>query len=156
MPKTKNWEITHLSIEEDLTSSAKVILCQRLDSLLASISSYFSEINEENLHQVRISLRRVRYSMELFIKCFNRKKYLGFYKIVSSLQDISGSVRDLDVLKQNLKYFWSDNKPSKKNINFNKVDENKNLLQSNLKLELMKFIHSKELKEFKKLINHHT
>ena len=54
MPKTKNWEITHLSTEEDLTSSAKVILCQRLDSLLASISSYFSEINEENLHQVRI------------------------------------------------------------------------------------------------------
>lgn len=156
MPKTKNWEITHLSTEEDLTSSAKVILCQRLDSLLASISSYFSEINEENLHQVRISLRRVRYSMELFIKCFNRKKYLSFYKIVSSLQDISGSVRDLDVLKQNLKYFWSDNKSAKKNINFNKVDENKNLLQANLKLELMKFIHSKELKEFKKLINHHT
>ena len=67
--------------------------------------------------------------MELFIKCFNRKKYLGFYKIVSSLQDISGSVRDLDVLKQNLKYFWSDNKSARKNINFNKVDENKNLLQ---------------------------
>jgi CHAD domain-containing protein len=156
MPKTKNWEITHLSAKEDLTSSAKVILCQRLDSLLASINSYFSEINEENLHQVRISLRRVRYSMELFIKCFNRKKYLSFYKIVSSLQDLSGSVRDLDVLKQNLKYFWSDNKPVNKNINFSRVDENKNLLQSNLKLELMKFIHSKELKEFKKLINHHS
>jgi CHAD domain-containing protein len=156
MPKAKNWEITHLSTKEDLTSSAKVILCQRLDSLLASINSYFSEINEENLHQVRISLRRVRYSMELFIKCFNRKKYLSFYKIVSSLQDLSGSVRDLDVLKQNLKYFWSDNKPVSKNINFSRVDENKNLLQSNLKLELMKFIHSKELKEFKKLINHHS
>lgn len=156
MPKTKNWEITYLTTKEDLTSSAKTILCQRLDSLLASISSYFSEINEENLHQVRISLRRVRYSMELFIKCFNRKKYLSFYKIVSSLQDLSGSVRDLDVLKQNLKYFWSDNKPVNKNINFSRVDKNKNLLQSNLKLELMKFIHSKELKEFKKLINHHS
>jgi CHAD domain-containing protein len=156
MPKTKNWEISHLSTKEDLTSSAKVILCQRLDSLLASINSYFSEINEENLHQIRISLRRVRYSMELFIKCFNRKKYLSFYKIVSSLQDLSGSVRDLDVLKQNLKYFWSDNKPVTKNINFSRVDDNKNLLQSNLKLELMKFIHSKELKEFKKLINHHS
>jgi CHAD domain-containing protein len=156
MPKTKNWEISHLTTKEDLTSSAKVILCHRLDSLLASISSYFAEINEENLHQIRISLRRVRYSMEVFIKCFNRKKYLSFYKIVSSLQDLSGSVRDIDVLKQNLKYFWSNNKPASKNINFNKVDENKNLLQSNLKLEFMKFIHSKELKEFKKLINHHS
>jgi len=156
MPKTKNWEINKLSPKGDLTSSAKVILCQRLDSLLVSISSYLLEINEENLHQVRIALRRVRYSMELFIKCFNRKKYLSFYKNVSSLQDLSGSVRDLDILKQNLNNFYSDHKSKNKDIDFDRIGEKKNLLESNLKLELMKFVHSKELKEFKKLINHHS
>ena len=156
MSKTKNWEINKLSPKEDLTSSAKVILCQRLDSLLVSISSYLLELNEENLHQVRIALRRVRYSMELFIKCFNRKKYLSFYKNVSSLQDLSGSVRDLDILKQNLNNFYTDHKSKNKDIDFDRIGEKKNLLESNLKLELMKFVHSKELKEFKKLINHRS
>ena len=101
MSKTKPWEISKLSIKQNLTPSAKIILRQRLESFLTSINLYLSEINPENLHQVRISLRRLRYPMEVFLKYFDRKKYWSFYKIVSSLQDLSGEVRDLDILKQN-------------------------------------------------------
>lgn len=154
MSKTKPWEISILSCKQDLTSSAKIILRQRLESLLTSINSYFTEISMENLHQVRISLRRLRYPMELFLKCFNRKKYLSFYKIISSLQDSSGEVRDLDILKQNLNSYCKKNIAKSEDMNFIKIDIKKSQLQSNLKLELMKFIHGKELKDFKKLINH--
>jgi CHAD domain-containing protein len=152
MPKAKNWEIPSLSPKKDLDSSAKIILGNRLNRLLDCINSYFLENNAENLHEIRISLRRVRYPMELFIKCFNRKKYLDFYKLLSQTQDLSGSVRDLDVLEQNLINFFKDDKSSL--VKFNKIINNKNELQSILKLELMKLIHSKELKEFKKLISH--
>ncbi len=110
MTKIKTWEIKELSRKENLISSAKIILQNRLENLLKSITSYFNEINEENLHKLRIALRRLRYPMEVFIKCFNRKKYLSFYKIISSLQESSGFVRDLDVLKQNLEtYNKTDN-----------------------------------------------
>lgn len=155
MSKTKHWEISNLSYKQDLTSSAKIILRQRLETLLSAVNLYFNEISMENLHQVRISLRRLRYPMELFLKCFNRKKYLSFYKIVSSLQDLTGEVRDLDILKQNMISYCKKDKSKTEKINFCKIDIKKNQLQSNLKLELMKFIHGKELKDFKKLINQH-
>jgi len=155
MSKTKPWEISKLSIKQNLTPSAKIILRQRLESFLSSINLYLLEINPENLHQVRISLRRLRYPMEVFLKYFDRKKYWSFYKIVSSLQDLSGEVRDLDILKQNLNIYCNKDKSKTEEINFSKIDIKKEQFQSNLKLELMKFIHGKELKDFKKLINHH-
>jgi len=155
MSKTKPWEISKLSIKQNLTPSAKIILRQRLESFLSSINLYLSEINPENLHQVRISLRRLRYPMEVFLKYFERKKYLSFYKIVSSLQNLSGEVRDLDILKQNLNIYSDKDTSKTEEINFSKIDIKKEQFQSNLKLELMKFIHGKELKDFKKLINHH-
>ena len=155
MSKTKPWEISKLSIKQNLTPSAKIILRQRLESFLTSINLYLSEINPENLHQVRISLRRLRYPMEEFLKYFDRKKYWSFYKIVSSLQDLSGEVRDLDILKQNLNIYCNKDTSKTEEINFSKIDIKKEQFQSNLKLELMKFIHGKELKDFKKLINHH-
>jgi CHAD domain-containing protein len=152
--KNKTWEITKLSCTKDLVSSAKIILQKRLENLLTSTYLYFNKINEENLHQVRIALRRVRYSMELFIKCFNRKKYLRFYNIISSLQDLSGSVRDLDVLERNLKRFSKTSNTKTEAIIIDKIYDNKNQYQLKFKLELMKFIHGKELKEFNKIINH--
>ena len=155
MSKTKPWEISKLSIKQNLTPSAKIILRQRLESFLSSLNLYLSEINPENLHQVRISLRRLRYPMEVFLKYFDRKKYWSFYKIVSSLQDLSGEVRDLDILKQNLNIYCNKDTSKTEEINLSKIDIKKEQFQSNLKLELMKFIHGKELKDFKKLINHH-
>jgi len=155
MSKTKPWEISKLSIKQNLTPSAKIILRQRLESFLSSLNLYLSEINSENLHQVRISLRRLRYPMEVFLKYFDRKKYWSFYKIVSSLQDLSGEVRDLDILKQNLNIYCNKDTSKTEEINLSKIDIKKEQFQSNLKLELMKFIHGKELKDFKKLINHH-
>jgi len=155
MSKTKPWEISKLSIKQNLTPSAKIILRQRLENFLSSINLYLSEINPENLHQVRISLRRLRYPMEVFLKYFDRKKYWSFYKIVSSLQDLSGEVRDLDILKQNLNIYCNKDTSKTEEINLSKIDIKKEQFQSNLKLELMKFIHGKELKDFKKLINHH-
>ena len=154
MSKTKLWEISKLSCKQDLSTSAKIILSQRLDLLLSSINLYFAEINIEKLHQVRISLRRMRYPMELFVKCFNRKRYLSFYKIISSLQNSSGEIRDLDLFKMNLSKYFKKDKFKVENVIAENLDIKKNKLESNFKLELMEFIHGKELKEFGKLINH--
>ncbi|OGU37758.1 MAG: hypothetical protein A3K31_17635 [Ignavibacteria bacterium RIFOXYA12_FULL_35_25] len=79
---------------------------------------------------------------------------MGFCKIISSLQKLSGNVRDLDILKHNMQSFFKKDKSKTEEFNFNKIDVKKNKLQSNLKLELMKFIHGKELKNFTKLINY--
>jgi hypothetical protein len=102
MSKTKKWEIKGIRKKQTVLKAAKIILKQRVDHLIKTINNYFKEQSVENLHQVRIALRRVRYNMELFISCFDRKLFLKLYNRVESLQDNSGFVRDLDVFKENI------------------------------------------------------
>ena len=73
------------------------------------MDNYFKELSIENLHSVRIALRRVRYSMELFIVCYDKKIFIKFY-INSMLQDLSGNVRDVDISLENINSLLLDNK----------------------------------------------
>ena len=102
MSKSKKWEIGGIKKKQTVIKAAKIILKSRFDHLITTINSYFKNPSVENLHQVRIALRRVRYNMELFIACFDRKLLLKLYNKVESLQNHSGFVRDLDVFKENL------------------------------------------------------
>jgi CHAD domain-containing protein len=152
MSKSK-WEIKELSNNMSFCDSAKVILSNRLNNLLNAVNLFFREENVENLHDVRIALRRLRYNMELFIECFDNKKFLVFYKRIEHLQDQSGLLRDLDVLKVNINSLITNEKIKISNKVFKKVDEKRNELKGNLKLELMKFTHSKALKNFNSLLS---
>ena len=173
MSKSKKWEIGALRNNQSVCEAAKIILKTRLDHLLKISESYFIERSVESLHQVRIALRRVRYNMELFILCFDRKLFLRFYKRIESLQDISGSVRDLDVLKENLSSLFKEDTASvsqgkgseqeltsvKSQISVRAVSpilirtESKRIeLEKNLELVLTKFLNSKLLKDFYKLL----
>ncbi len=149
----KAWEIKKVSRKASLESAAKIILQNRLTTLLDSIDTYLKDNSEENLHGVRIALRRVRYSMENFIRCFSRKTFLAFYKSISNLQDLSGSLRDLDVMKQNLRIYFDEKIFIEKKVNFSKMDNKQSQFRASLNFELMKFVHGKPLKEFKKIIN---
>lgn len=147
----KNWEVPELSSKKNLTSAAKVILTKRLDHTLKSVLSYLKNPNPKNLHSVRISLRRLRYPMELFIICFDRKEYLKFYKLISKLQDLTGAVRDLDIFKLNLKRFVKT-KPDILSDLLKAMEVEQSSFSEKMKLELMKFTHGKAIKNFKKLI----
>ena len=148
----KKWEIEVIDTHKTLCDSAKVFLAQRVDYLLAEIQNFFENETVENLHRIRIALRRVRYNMELFKACFDKKKFLIFYKRVEFLQDISGNVRDLDVLSQNILAIKEEKIRITKSV-INKIGEKRENLKENFKLELMKFIHSKALSNFQKLLS---
>ena len=152
MSKSK-WEIKGLSNELPFGDSAKVILTNRLTNLLNSIDIFFKDDNEENLHDIRIALRRLRYNMELFTICFDRKKFSSFYKIIERLQDQSGLLRDLDVLKVNINSLTTNEKLKVSGKIFKKIEEKRSEIKAALKLELMKFTHSKALKNFSSLLS---
>lgn len=149
---SKKWEIEGLDSHKSLCDSAKIILTQRIEHLLAEIKNFFENETVENLHRIRIALRRVRYNMELFKACFDKKKFLIFYKRVEFLQDTSGKVRDLDVLNQNMSALKEENVKVTKAV-FKKIGERRENLKDNFKLEMMKFIHSKVLSNFQKLLS---
>jgi len=149
---SKKWEIEGLNNHKLFCDSAKIILKERTDHLTSTIIKFFENETVENLHQVRIALRRVRYNMELFISCFDKKKFLALYKLVEYLQDYSGKIRDLDVLHLNMNSLKDEKIRVTKTI-FRRIGEEKEKLNENLKLELMKFTHSKALSNFQKLLS---
>lgn len=150
MAKKRKWEIEALNKNKSLVSIAKTILNNRIDSFLETVIKYFESNTVENLHDVRISIRRVRYSMELFLICFEKKLFLRFYHRVEKLQDLSGSVRDLDVLLENVKAL-TDKGVIKSNPDLtDQVLNNKAELEETFKYDMMKFLHSKVFKDFTK------
>ena len=153
MSKKRKWEIEALKKNKSLNGIAKTILNNRIDSFLEAVIRYFENNTVENLHDVRISIRRVRYSMELFLICFEKKLFLRFYSRVEKLQDLSGSVRDLDVLLENVKAL-TDKGAIKSNPDLiNQVLNKKSELEESFKYDMMKFLHSKVFKDFTKALH---
>jgi CHAD domain-containing protein len=149
----RKWEIEKLKVTKQFKKSADLILRNRIESLLSYTDKYFKNLSVENLHDVRIALRRVRYSMELFIVCYDKKIFIKFYNKVQILQDLSGNVRDVDISLENINYLVTDNHIKIDNDIILKANEKKILLEEKFKLELMKFTLSRILKDFLKQLS---
>lgn len=148
----RKWEIDKLKNTKQFKKSANLILKDRIESLLTFTKKYFNDLSVENLHDVRIALRRVRYSMELFIVCYDKKIFIKFYNKVQHLQDLSGNVRDIDISIENINSLVNDNNIKIDNAIILKAKEKKILLEEKFRLELMKFTLSKVQKDFFKLV----
>jgi len=153
MAKRKKWQIKGLGGKLSFENSGKIVLRQRLKSLVGSIRIFLKEETVENLHEIRISLRRLRYNMEIYLSCFDKKKFLVFYKKISLLQDLTGNKRDIDVLIENINLLKTDKQTEAINSFIQNIEEKKSALHEKLILELVEFIHSKELKDFTKMLS---
>jgi CHAD domain-containing protein len=70
------WKIKGLNGKSSFRKTAFIILRERINNLNRLITLFLKNETIESLHNVRISLRRVRYNMELFYGIFDRKKFL--------------------------------------------------------------------------------
>ncbi|QQS37932.1 MAG: CHAD domain-containing protein [Ignavibacteriales bacterium] len=153
MQKKKNHKTAGLTKKTVLSEAAKLVMEVKIFNLLSAINKFFEQETVENLHSIRIALRRVRYSLETFAICFNKKKYHSFYKKLAKLQDLSGLARDLDVLTDNMNKLHTELNIKISNRIFGKIEDNKTALKEKLKLELLQFIHGKSLKDFQSLLS---
>lgn len=149
----RKWEIEKLKDSKQYKKSANIILRNRVESLLDFTDKYFQDLSVENLHDVRIALRRVRYSMELFIVCYDKKIFLKFYNKVQLLQDLSGNVRDVDISLENINSLRSQNHIGIDDEIIKKANEKKIVLEEKFNIELMKFSSGRVLKDFLKLLS---
>jgi len=147
------WEIEKLKYSKQLRRSADIISITRIDSLLKFIEKYLKNNSIENLHDVRIALRRIRYSMELFIICYNKKIFTKFYNKIQKLQDTSGAVRDVDISIENISFIVKEENIQIDSLIFEKAMTRKITLQEKFISDLTKFINGKILKDFYKQIS---
>ena len=146
------WKIKGLNGKSSFRKTAFIILRERINNLNRLITLFLTNETIESLHNVRISLRRVRYNMELFYSLLDRKKFLKLYNMIEILQNKTGSVRDIHVLKQNILLFGQEDEiiiPDKMNV---RIEEKEKLLNDELRSELSDFLLSEELMDFIKIL----
>ncbi len=78
---------------ETLGSTSQTVLRKRHKKLIAAWRSNLGQ--PENLHQLRIAAKRLRYAMEIFATCFSKRQYQSLYDQVESIQTDLGEVNDL-------------------------------------------------------------
>ena len=149
MAKTKKWEIKKLQRKHSLKKSSQIVLKNRLNTVTKSVAKYLADKSVENLHSMRIAIRRLRYGLEIFVVCFERKNYLVFYDLIVGLQDQSGLVRDLDILLENINKLKTEGGVKNLTDMEKEIINKKDILTKELEIKLRQFLENEIVKDFK-------
>ena len=149
MAKTKKWEIKKLQKKHSLKKTSQIVLKNRLNAVTKLITKYLADKTVENLHSMRIAIRRLRYGLEIFVVCFERKNYLVFYDLIVGLQDQSGLVRDLDILLENINKLKTEGGVKNLTDMEKEIINKKNILTKELEIKLRLFLENEIVKDFK-------
>lgn len=153
MSKRKKWKFKGIDDNTSFSCAGVIIILNRCETLKKSINLFLDHGTEENLHSVRIAIRRLRYNMEVFSSSFEKKKFTALYNLVEHLQDLTGKKRDLDVLLISIKNLSEINGISIDNKFFETVENQKNMLNDTLQNEFFHYLKSDELNDFAKILN---
>jgi CHAD domain-containing protein len=82
-------------------AAARTTLRKRLNQLVAAGRRDLHDL--DNLHQLRIAAKRLRYAMEVFASCFPREFQHELYVEVERVQDELGDINDLRNLTETLR-----------------------------------------------------
>lgn len=130
------------------SDSAALILKKKYLDTRKKAGRFLDDSSVENLHSLRISIRRLRYSLENFEVCFTRKSFKRHIGYLKSLQDLIGVGRDLDMIKEHLDTLAQECHVTIEEAFNECIKEKKNKSLHEIKLELLKFLHDKEVKNF--------
>jgi CHAD domain-containing protein len=128
--------------------SAFIILEYHFNVIRKKIKVYFKSPDIENLHVLRIAVRRLRYSMENFELVYRKKDFNKMIDHLKYLQDLIGEGRDLDVFEEKIKHLAEENELNIPEYLFKIIEEKKDSTAHNIKLDLMKLLNDKNLKLF--------
>ena len=93
----KSQKITGLKPDHSYQENARIILPQRLEEVYTWERFIRDPERREELHNMRISIKRLRYTMEFFAVNYDQH-FTNFIKTVIELQDILGDIHDSDVV----------------------------------------------------------
>ena len=91
--------------------NARIILPQRLEEVYTWEPFVRDETRREELHNMRISIKRLRYTMELFRGVYGLptadNPYAEFLAVIIDLQEVLGDIHDADVVLEVLADYTS-------------------------------------------------
>lgn len=93
--------ITDLTPEMPFRVYIGHVIEERFDVMMQFRAGTIAGRDPEQLHDMRVSSRRLRAAMDVAVVCFP-KRYAYFHRTVKELTDVLGGVRDCDVLREAL------------------------------------------------------
>ena len=89
--------LTGVKPKEDFRKNAHIILPQKVEEVYMWESFIWDSERAEELHNMRISIKRLRYSMEFFT-CNYDEHFIECLHTIKDLQEILGDIHDNDVV----------------------------------------------------------
>lgn len=143
----KKWLIKGLESKAKFSKASRVVLDNKLRDILNLTSVYFENDSAENLHRLRIAIRRFRYVMEIFYECGEIKSFEYIYEKAKCLQDLIGEGRDLDVLEIKVKGIEEEMNTDIPKYFYKKIDDDRGVTKQQIKQELIRFMEDKKIKK---------
>jgi CHAD domain-containing protein len=92
----KMWAVRGLEPSGDFASNAKRVIAARIDELYSHAPVIEHPEDAVGLHEMRIAIKRLRYSLEFFAVCFDPIELEWFLSSLSELQELIGDLHDAD------------------------------------------------------------
>ena len=92
----KAWKVKGVKPQKSYRRNASIILSAKIAEVYSWESYIDDPKNIEELHNMRISIKRLRYSMEFFSVNYDRK-FDQFLQVWVDLQKLLGEIHDCDV-----------------------------------------------------------
>ena len=90
-------KIIGLNPNQSYCKNARIVLPQKAEEVYSWEQFIRDPERREELHNMRISIKRLRYTMEFFAVNYG-KHFTDFLEIIIELQDILGDIHDSDVV----------------------------------------------------------
>ncbi len=150
----KKWFVSGVKINNSFYNEGKRVLRQKMSQVLLNTDKYMKTHAAEDLHQLRISIRRLRYPLEIFINFFPKKLFWEFYNKINKLQDSTGHGRDLDVMLIRLMKFQDDLDVTLPPELFDNLKIQRDHFYSEIDVEVSDLLKDPVLEEVKEIIDY--
>lgn len=94
----KAWKAKGIHPQLSYRWNAQVILAVKIQEVYSWAESIRNPDNIKELHNLRISVKRLRYSMEFFVINYG-EEFQDFLKVLADLQEQLGDIHDCDVVE---------------------------------------------------------
>ena len=94
----KAWKAKGIHPQLSYRWNAQVILAVKIQEVYSWVESIQDPDNIKELHNLRISVKRLRYSMEFFAINYG-EEFQDFLKVLADLQEQLGDIHDCDVVE---------------------------------------------------------
>ncbi len=95
----KAWKVKGIKPKKSYRRNAKIILPVKVAEVYSHAETIHNPENIKELHNMRISVKRLRYSMEFFYINYG-ENFIALLKVVEGLQDLLGDIHDCDVIEE--------------------------------------------------------